>query len=223
MRRSLSLVTLFLVAAAAALPAAAAPSPNQLIARATAAAVSAKSVRVVATGVPNGNSTMSWDFHLVAGKGGAGFMTLGKDRIDLIRVGGWAYFRAGASFWAKYGKAAAQLVAGRWVKVNASNPDFADLTALTDIKQFFTGIFSSHGKLKLGGTKTINGTKAIGLIDATGKGGGALWIAASGTPYPLLLLPPSGPGQVSFESWNQPANVTAPRSSLDFAALTKKK
>jgi hypothetical protein len=226
MRRALHTVAFCVVALGLALPALAAPvrnatSPAQWIARSIAAAKSAKTVRVVATGIPSGGSTIGFDFRLVAGKGGAGTMTLGKQRIDLVRIGRFAYFRAGASFWQQYaGQAGAQLFAGRWVKMPASTSGFASFVELTDISQFFTGILSSHGKLELGGTKTINGVRALGLVDKS-SGGGTLWIAAKGTPYPVELAPASGPGLVAFESWNKPATVSAPHNAIDFSKLKK--
>jgi hypothetical protein len=226
-RRALQIVAVCAVALGVALPALAAParrttSPAQWIARSIAAAKSAKTVRVVATGIPSGGSTIGFDFRLVAGKGGVGTMTLGKQRIDLVRIGRFAYFRAGASFWQQYaGQAGAQLFAGRWVKMPASTSGFASFVELTDISQFFTGILGSHGKLVLGSTKTINGVRAIALVDTSRSGGGTLWVAAQGTPYPVELAPASGPGLVAFESWNKPATVSAPHNAIDFSKLKK--
>jgi hypothetical protein len=122
MRRALSLITVCLAAGVVALPAAA-TTPDQWAQRAMAAAKSAHSVRVVANGIPSGASgPISFDLHIVSGQGGYGTIGIGKLRIDLIRRGTSAYFRAGAAFWRQYGgAAAAQLFAGRWVKLPISN------------------------------------------------------------------------------------------------------
>jgi hypothetical protein len=210
------------VAAAVALPSASAStSPNQWLTRSIAAAKSARTVHVVATGIPNGGSSIGFDLHLVAGKGGGGTLTLGKQRIDILRLGKVAYFRARAAFWQQTaGKAAAQLFAGRWVKMPSSTNGFASFTELTDISAFFTGILSSHGKLTLGARKTIGGVRAIGIVDHS-NGGGTLWVAARGTPYPVALTPPSGPGTVAFEGWNAPARLAVPSNAIDFSTLKK--
>jgi len=224
-RRALHVLAICALAAGVALPAAAAPraaTPDELLAQSVAAAKSASSVRVVAVGIPNGSSRLGFDLHLVAGKGGAGTIKIGRQRIDLVRIGHVAYFRAGASFWRQYGgEAAAQLFAGRWVKMPSSTPGFQSLTQLTDISQFFTGLTSSHGALKFGGTKTVGRQQAIGIVD-TSTNGGTLWVAASGTPYPLELTPPSGPGIVRFTQWNTPMRVATPANVIDLSKLKKK-
>ena len=209
-----------LAAGVVALPAAA-TMPNQWVTRATAAARSAHSVHVVAAGIPSGSSTISFDLHIVSGHGGYGTIGVGKQRIDLIRSGKSAYFRADAAFWRRYGgAAAARLFAGRWVKLPISNKDFASFIELTNISQFFTGILSSHGKLARGGTKTIDGRPAVGIVDKS-KSGGTLWIASTGKPFPLELLPPTGPGVVRFEAWNTPMHVPAPKNPIDLSKLKK--
>jgi hypothetical protein len=211
------------LAAAVALPAGAATTPDALLAQSVAAATSASSVRVVAAGIPNGGATLAFDLRLVAGKGGAGKISSGRQRIDIVRIGHVAYFRAGAKFWSRYGgAAAAQLFAGRWVKMPSTTPGFSSLVSLTDISQFFTGLTSSHGALKFGETKTVGGRKAIGIVDTSTSGGGTLWVAATGTPYPLELTPTSGPGVVRFVQWNQPMRVTTPRNVIDLSKLKKK-
>jgi hypothetical protein len=224
-RRALYVFAICALAAGAALPAAAAPraaTPDELLAQSVAAAKSASSVRVIAIGIPNGGAKLGFDLHLVAGKGGAGTITMGKTRIHLVRTGRVAYFRAGPAFWRQYGgEAAAQLFAGRWVKMPSSTPGFQSLTQLTDISKFFTGLTGSHGALKFGGTKTVGRQQAVAIID-TSTSGGTLWVAASGTPYPLELTPPSGPGVVRFVQWNTPMRVATPRSFIDLSKLKKK-
>lgn len=225
MRRATSPIALLVAGVAVALPPAAASSrpatsPDQWLARSLAAATSASTVHVVAKGIPNGSGRMSWNMRLVAGKGGYGSMTLGTQRIDLVRIGRVAYFRAGAGFWRQYGgSAVAELLAGRWVKLPASTKGFASFIALTDISQFFTGILSSHAKLADGGEKTILGRHAVGVVDTSG--GGTIWVAATGTPFPLELTPPHGSGVALFESWNTPEHIPAPLNPIDLAKLKK--
>lgn len=207
--------------AAAAPPSRAATTPDQWVAESLAAAKAAASVHVTGS-MTEGGQRLSLDLRLVAGEGASGSMVLGKQRIDIVRLGPFSYFRVGASFWRRYGGAvAAELFAGRWVKISSSVPGFASLTSLTDMSRLFAGMLGSHGPLSLGGTRTIAGTPAIAVVDAS-KDGGTLWIAASGTPYPLRVTQTGGPGYVSFDAWNAPMRITAPADAIDLTKLKKK-
>ena len=200
--------------------ASAAKSPSQLLAASVAAAKSASSVHIVAAGIPDGAQSISLDLRLTAGKGGGGRMTIGSDAVDIVVLRPFVYFKAGAKFWKKYGRSSAavvQLLADRWVKMSASNPNFAPLVGLTDISAFIDNLASEHGKLTAGGTKTISGKAAVGIRDTAKSGGGTLWVAASGAPFPLELTQAGGAGYVDFEDWNASVHVKAPASSVDFS------
>lgn len=198
-----------------------AKTPEQLVALALAAATGAKTVHVVASGIDDNGQPLSFDLRLVAGKGGGGTLSLGKLTFDMVRVGTKAYFKGGADFWRQFGGGVAvQLLQGRWLMASATKGDLASFTPLTDIGKLFTEILSSHGALKRGGTKTINGQPAIGIVD-TSSGGGTLWIAAKGTAYPLELTQTGGKGDIVFESWNKRVKLKAPKDAIDFDKLKK--
>src|SRR5206468_2102457 len=124
--------------------------------------------------------------HLVAGKGGEGRMTTNGLAFDIIRIDGSAYFKGDASFWRQFGgAAAATLFKGRWLKAPAASGRLASLTPLTDIRQLFGAIFTSHGTLAVGKETTIDGRPAIAIVDTTQ--GGTLYVATTGKPYPVAL------------------------------------
>ena len=213
-------LALFVVAPAAARTA---TTPQQRLAASLAAAKAASSVHIVGANIVTGGTRISLDLRLVAGKGGAGWIQLGKNRIGIIQYKSFVYFRAGPAFWTQYGGAtAAQLFAGRWVKAPTSNADLASFTTFTDVGKFFSGILGSHGKLAAGGQKTIDGHAAVGVIDTSKSGGGTLWIAARGTPYPLELTESGGPGLIKFEGWNAPEHVGPPKNAIDLSKLKSK-
>jgi hypothetical protein len=220
MRRMLALVAVLTLGVAAS--AAAAETPEQMVSTSLTAARSARSVHVVATGLQSGQP-LSFDLRLVAGRGGGGTLRMGKLRFDMVRVGPNAYFKGGSAFWTQFGGATlAQLLQGKWIRASATTGDLASFTPLTDIKQLFNAILSSHGALKAGGRKTIGGMPAVGVVDISKRGGGTLWIAATGTPYPLEITQTGGNGVIRFEDWNKPVSLTAPKHALDFDKLKKK-
>lgn len=208
------------LAAPAASASRASTTPDQWVAASLTAAKAASTVHI--TGVMSlTGQRLSLDLRLVAGKGASGRIVVGKQRIDIVQLGGFAYFRAGGGYWRHYGGSlAAELFAGRWVKVRTSMPGFSSFTSLTNMSSFFAGMFNSHGALSLGGTRRIGGTPAIGIIDSS-QGGGTLWIASTGTPYPLRVTQTGGPGYIGFGSWDAPVKLTAPKNPVDLSKLKK--
>lgn len=215
------LVVLLLVPAAAA--GRAAKSPTQLLAESVAAAKSASSVHLLASGIPSGGQKLALNLRLTAGRGGSGRISIGSESVDITVLKPFVYFRANAGFWRRYGGSsgavATQLLAGRWVKMSASTHGFAAFVSLTNISAFVTAMANGHGPLVAGGTKTIDGRAAIGILDTSKSGGGTLWVAATGKPLPLRLTQTKGDGEVDFESWNAPVHITAPANSVDFSHI----
>jgi hypothetical protein len=199
-----------------------AKTPDQLVADTLAAAKSARSVHVVASGIVESGQQLSFDLHLVSNRGGAGSISLGKLKFDMVRIGKFAYFKGGADLWSQFGGSAlVALFKNRWVRGSATTGDLASFTPLTDISQLFTAILTSHGKLVRGGRKTIGGRSAIGIVDTSKSGGGTLWVAASGPPYPLELTQSAGHGVISFDGWNSAVRLAAPKNALDYTKLKK--
>lgn len=198
-----------------------AKTPDQVVKAAEAAAVSARSVHIVAAGTDKG-SALSFDLTLVAGKGGRGRITTQGLSFSIIRIGGKAYFKAGPAFWEKVGgsKAAAQIFAGKWIMASAVKGDLASFTAITDLVGFMRTLLRGHGKLENGGTATVRGVETVALVDA-GADGGTLYVAASGKPYPVELRKASE-GKISFREWNRTVSLVAPSNAVDYEELTKK-
>jgi hypothetical protein len=197
----------------------AAKTPNQIVADAGAAATSASSVHVGGSGV-SGGTPLSLNLQLVAGKGGKGHLAVNGLSFDIVRVGPTAYFKGDSRFWSHFGGgAAALLLRGRWLAEPVGHGSLAAFAPLTDISKLFHAILTSHGTLSKGASTTIAGQPAIALIDSS-KGGGTLYVAASGTPYPLALKSPQGKrGTITFDRWNQPVKLAAPPNPIDVTKL----
>jgi hypothetical protein len=196
-------------------------TPEQIIAKVKHDVTTAKSVHVHGAG-SSGGSPLSLDFKLLKGVGGSGPFSSDGISFDIIRVGKFAYFKGDAKFWGNFTKSKdlASLFAGKWIKVSATSGDFASLTQLTDIKAFTNGILSGHGALTKGATTTIDGHKAVALVQKSS--GDTLYVATDGPAYLLGIKSGSkggDKGQILFSDWNKPVSIKAPAKSLDFQKL----
>lgn len=192
-------------------------SGADVVTDAIAAANGAKSVHVKGTGTSNGQPLLI-DLYLVAGKGGKGRLTISGLTFDIVRIDGEAYFKGDKKFWTNFGgSAVASLVQGRWLKESALKGQFASFTPLTDIAQLFNAILASHGNLKNKGEVTRNGVRVVELDDLTK--GGSLFVASTGTPYPLSIAKKSE-GEITFTAWNESVALAPPANAIDAAKLT---
>lgn len=197
----------------------AAKSPQQVVSDAQTAATSASAVHVAGSIVDNG-TPISLDMRIVKGKGGEGSLTLSGMRVDIVRLGNRLYFRGSDAFLRKYAGTVAPLFHGRWFAASATTGEFAAFMPLTDTAQLFKGVSGSHGTLKNEGETTYEGQKAVAIRDTTK--GGTLYVAATGSPYPLALVGSSKqPGTITFTDWNKTSAISAPPHALDFSKLSK--
>jgi hypothetical protein len=194
-------------------------TPAEILAAAKTAATHASAVRIAGS-ILEGTTPLTLDLHLVAAKGGTGHMSENGVGFDIIRVGNKAYVRGSEAFYKKFaGTAAAQLLNGKWLVGSAATGRFAALTPLTDLHAFFTGALGRHDKLTKGAETTVNGQKVVALKD--GANGGTLYVATTGTPYPIELVSPGNgkEGKVTFDQWNKTVTITAPKGAVDISKL----
>jgi hypothetical protein len=192
--------------------------PTQIIAAAKSACASAKTAHISGS-IVSGGKPISLDMKLVAGKGGEGQIVLEGLSIKLIDVGQAVYMNGSTAFYEHIaGSAAAQLLQGKWLEVPASNGGFASLSSLTDLSKLIDTTLAAHGKLANAGTTTIDGQRAVGVTDSAK--GGTLYVATSGTPFPLEVIEHgANGGKIVFDEWNEPVRLIAPADSIDIAQL----
>jgi hypothetical protein len=193
-------------------------SPAEIVAAAKKAAVGAASVRIAGS-IVNEGKPISLQMQILAGKGGKGQITLEGFPIRLVQVSGAVYISASTAFYTRVaGSAAARLLQGKWLKASVSSSSFSSLASLTNIGKLIDSTLGSPGKLTAGPTKTIDGQKAVGVTDASR--GGTLFVAATGTPYPLEIVKGgSGGGKITFDRWNQSVTLTAPAGAVNINQL----
>jgi hypothetical protein len=192
-------------------------SPADVLADAKQAALAAESVHVSGSIVDNG-TPLTLDLQLLRGTGAKGTMSESHLPFDLIRVGDAAYIRGSDAFLRKFAGAGGQaLLHGRWLKGSATKGDLAAITPLTDVAKLFRNALGKHGTLKNLGETTHGGKKVVAIRDASQ--GGTLYVAASGTPYPVAIAEDKGRGELRFDKWNESVSVKAPQGAIDMAQL----
>lgn len=202
---------------------------NAVVRDASKAAQGASSFHMTGTvhGVSSelGPGGVGLDLSIVRDKGATGSITIGGSKVDLIVDGNNGYMRADSAFWKKFaakqgGGAAASFAAslfgGKWLKFPANNKQFQALTAPTRANSIFKSLSSHHGKLTNAGETTYKGQSVVAIHSSKE---GTLYVAATGTPYPVALVKTGGKtgGTITFDDWNQPAKLTAPKGALDLS------
>ena len=192
---------------------------DQVVLDAKQAAIDAKGVHVSGS-ITDAGRPLTLDLTIVRGGGGKGTMTESGLQFEIVRVVDTAYIRGSDAFLRAFaGSAAAQLLHGKWLKGSATSGNLRALAPLTDIVKLFNSALGSHGKLRNNGETEYKGQKVVAIEDTTK--GGTLYVAASGTPYPVAIVGGKGRGAIAFDRWNETASIEAPKGAIDMSALGK--
>jgi hypothetical protein len=193
-------------------------TPAQILAAAKAAADGAATVHIAGSIVSEGKP-LSIDMELLRDRGGRGQITLEGLSIDLIRVDRIVYINGSAAFYRHVaGPTAAQLLQGKWLKAPASSGNFSSLASLTNLGKLIDTTLAAHGTLARGATTTVDGQKAVAVNDVSK--GGTLYVAATGSPYPIEVVKHGGGGgRIVFDRWNKPVVLAAPANAININQL----
>jgi len=192
-------------------------SADQVVTDAQAAAVAARGVHVsgaiTTSGVP-----LTLDLTLVKDTGARGSMSQANLKFEIVRVGDTVYVKGSDAFLRKFaGATGAQLLHGKWLKGSTATGALAALAPLTDIAKLFNGALGSHGKLRNEGEQDYKGQKVVAIKDTSN--GGTLYVAATGTPYPVGLAGGKDPGSITFDGWGDTVTIEAPKGAIDLSKL----
>lgn len=208
---------------------------SQILSKAKAAVQAAKTVRIVGQFKSSGQ-TVGLDLDFKPGTGTVANLTLSGAKVNVVAIGQTVYFKGDSLFWSQIaaqqpggssaGKAFVALAAGRWFKVSKSAtgsqiPGFSQLAQFTSLSTFVNQVFSpaSTNGAKNGGAATVDGQATVKLIGAQG---GDLYVATSGTPYPVELTSPSATAGTLNFTYNVPVTVTAPPGAVNLSSLLPK-
>lgn len=202
-----------LVAACAARPtttvAAAAQNPNavsvQTTSASTLAAQSLDALRAASSYRVEGSTTVGgevFSFSMVIARDSfSGTITNRGLPLNVIRAGGSLYMQGEQHMMDEYGMETAAAAAGMWGQVPNGNY-FSSLTNLLDEEH----LLQVNGFTTVGTPTTVDGVAAYTLIDP--KSGAKLYVASSGTPYPLRH---EGPGSTfTYSGFNAPVTIAPP-------------
>jgi hypothetical protein len=197
-------------------------TPSEIIAAARTAATGATAVHVKGSTVAAG-TPITLDLNLVVGQGGRGRLSENGLSFELIEIGPKIYINGSTAFYAHFaGASAAQLFHGKWLKASTSNPSFAGLSPLTDMRKLLSAALTAGNSktLSVAGTATVDGQAAVGVKDTASGTNGTLYVATSGPAYPLEIVKTSaGGGTITFSEWNKPVALTAPAGAVDIEQL----
>ncbi len=155
----------------------------------------------------------------------------------LLVVQGSFYARGNSAYWKDVGaRREAEALADRWFKVPYSLA--RNLTKLVNAKTISRCLVKHHGTLARGGTATVNGQRAVVIIDKGDRPGTApskLYVAATGAPLPLRMLatgrdhpgghkdpecggdtPTHAGDDTVFSRYNEPLRVSPPPAAESF-------
>ena len=194
------------------------PAP-QVLADAKRAATSASSMHISGH-IVSGGTPLTLDLSLARGKGAKGSMSTNGLSFDLVRIGNTLYIRGSDAFYKHFaGPPVAQLLHGKWLKAPATHGQVAELAPVTSAAGLFGKVASSHGKLTNAGETTYHGQKVVEIRDVSDNS--KLYVAATGTPYPVALIggKAAQSGVITFDRWNEPVSLSAPKDALDISKL----
>lgn len=190
---------------------------QQVVTDAQQAALGAKGVHVSGSMVESG-LPLTLDLTLVTGTGATGKISQAGLEFEIVRVGDAVYVKGSDAFLERFaGKAAAQLLHGKWLKGSATSGQLAALAPLTDIAKLFKAALGSHGTVVNKGETEYNKAKVVQIDDTTQ--GGTLYVAATGTPYPVALVGGKQKGSITFDKWDETVSIAAPKDAIDISKL----
>jgi hypothetical protein len=193
-------------------------SAAEILTDARSAATKAGTVHVTGTILDSG-TRLKLNLH-AGDQTGSGTITFMGSPIEVIRIGSTLYMKAPASFYSNTGadSATASLLDGKWLKASAAQKDFAQLAQLTRLKDVLALTTKPDGKISKGGESTVDGKAVIELKDDKG---GSLFIATTGSPYPVALRGKDGTssGNVGFTEWGETVEAKAPKGAIDLGKI----
>jgi hypothetical protein len=193
-------------------------SGKEILAAAKEAAQGAKSVHVVGR-ASQGSLSLTSDIAL--GRGSAHLSrAFGHLAYELTRIGGTLYVKGPASFLEFVTHKPVKIPPGTWLK-GPANGKLAQLATLIDLPRELDLMLSTPGSVTKGARTTIRGQKVIELKEKTKVYEGALYVATSGKPYPLLFVKSGGRerGRTTFSEWDRGVSLSAPSPWVDVSTL----
>ncbi|WP_320779858.1 hypothetical protein [Streptomyces sp. CRN 30] len=148
----------------------------------------------------------------------------GDGEIELIKTGDTVYMKYDEALVRSQGEGqskaevdmAVQMLAGKWVKADASGAEGKELTGFCDLGTLLAEFDDSGTNAERGDITEIGGVPAIALDEKDGKGDATAYVATEGEPYFLRLVSkdPEVPGDLTFSDYDEPVPSEAPKGEV---------
>lgn len=200
-----------------------AAKPAQQVLTDTVNAADAATSLHLSGNISGGGEQIGVDLRVAKNKGATGTVTLNGSKVQLIIIGSDAYIKADAkalqALAGTQGAAVAPALANQWLKAPTNDAKFQGILAFSNPQSLFDQLKSGAGaNLKNNGVMTYKGQSAVALDD--GAANGTLYVAATGTPFPVALVKTgTAGGALTFSDWNKAVTLTAPSGAIDISKL----
>jgi hypothetical protein len=195
-----------------------AKSAAAILAAATTAARSASSAHVLDK---DSDGRLTLELQLTH-NGGRGRLSLQGHDSEVIRIGNTVFVKGGPAFDRRLAqRTGTRIPQGTWLTAPADGPQLADFAALTDPNGELSLLLRKPTiSLAKGTTTTIDGQEAVELKEKGKLYTGAIYIATTGSPYPIKIIKHGREtSTTTFSSWNQPITLSAPAHTVALSKL----
>lgn len=160
--------------------------------------------------------------HLTAALPGdcAGTMSIGPaGTMEIRKTGGTVYTKFDEALLREQSKgepaadvdAAVKMLAGRWMKSKASDPDSKDMLELCDLATMFKDFEANDNAAEKSGETTVDGRRALRLVEKDDEGTYTMAVATEGEPYILGVdIKGKDPVKMTLSDFDKPVEVKAP-------------
>ncbi len=194
-------------------------SASEILAASRAAATSATSLHMVSN-LAQRKLKFASDQQAATNSGQARISALGV-AYEVIRTDNTAYIKGSPAFYKRLRVGTGRRIPkDAWLKMPASAGGVTSGATLTQLHIEVERLLTSNGKVTKGPTTTIDGQKAIELHDTGKLFTGTIYIAATGTPYPIQIVKHGREtGRITFDGWNDPVTLSAPAGAVELSQL----
>jgi hypothetical protein len=186
---------------------------EQVLEKARVATASAKSLHYTADGSSEGQK-VAFDVRADKARGVIASVDVAGQQIKIIQDLKDVYIGGNNPILTSL--AGGKDAAGKWVKTSADNPSVTSILEVADPAKLTAQFFKLEAgqKVSLGTPKTVAGQQTVALVISGGKtGGGTMYVAAEGTPYPLLIESADkngDKGTLTFSEFDKPVEIKVP-------------
>lgn len=193
---------------------------RQILDRAETAMKAAPSLTLQEDGTEHGRSIHA---KVVVTKAGrcAAVLRDDQDEVQLIGTGSAFYLKADAGYWQAAGgpdgDEMARALAGKWLKLPPKSVSRSGVGSLCDLTEMIDGMAQDDGAgtITKAHPTTLDGRPVVPLIHAKPDETTTVYVAASGKPYVLKAVTPSGdsPTTEQFTDYGRVPRISAPPAS----------